>query len=121
VILAAPDVDTQLFKNLASAYSLVSENTTMYVSRKDLAVRMSRFLHSYPRAGFTPPVTVVPNIDTIEVGNVDLTRIGHGYFAEAEPVLYDIKSIFEGNVHPHLRLRLSPTGTGVNAHWELRR
>ena len=121
VILAAPDIDTQLFKNLAASYPLVSDKTTMYVSRKDLAVRMSRHLHRYPRAGFTPPITVVPNIDTIEVGDIDVTSIGHGYFAAAEPVLYDIKAIFDGNIHPHLRPRLSMVSSGNGAHWALRR
>ena len=29
-----------------------------------------------------PPVLVVPGIDTINVANVDLTQLGHGYIAE---------------------------------------
>jgi hypothetical protein len=30
-----------------------------------------------------PPTLVVPGIDTINVTNVDLTMLGHGYIAEA--------------------------------------
>jgi hypothetical protein len=34
-----------------------------------------------------PHVLVVPGIDTVNVANVDLTRLGHGYIAEARSVL----------------------------------
>jgi hypothetical protein len=37
---------------------------------------------------FAPPVTVVPDIDTIEVSTSPPTLLGHGYYAEAEAVLY---------------------------------
>lgn len=122
IILAAPDIDAQLFRSLAEVYPAMSEKTTMYVSPKDNAVRMSRFLHGYHRAGLTPPITVVPNIDTIDVGDVDLSQIGHGYFASTEPVLSDIKAIFDGLINPESRLGLaSLTSAGGGTHWVLRR
>ena len=106
IILAAPDVDVDLFKQLAIAYPKISDRTTMYVSAKDKALAMSSWLQDSDRAGFTPPVTVLDGIDTIEVTNIDVTLLGHGYFAEAEPLLYDIKELIEAGKAPGKRLRI---------------
>src|SRR5207249_12069192 len=54
IILAAPDVDVDLFKRLAAVYATISKKTTMYVSGKDKALWSSGIVHDYPRAGYTP-------------------------------------------------------------------
>ena len=119
IILAAPDVSVGLFNDLARIYPTLSTRTTMYVSARDRALGLSRWLQDAPRAGFTPPVTIVPNIDTIEVTNIDLTLLGHGYYAEAEAVLYDISSLLLHNLAPGQRLRLSASDIpgAASAHW----
>jgi esterase/lipase superfamily enzyme len=66
VFLAAPDVDTQLFKNLAAAYRQLCTRTTLYVTNNDKAIGLSLLLHRYPRIGLVPPVAVLPGIDTID-------------------------------------------------------
>ena len=58
----------------------------MYVSARDRALEVSGWIHGYPRAGFTPPVTVVGGVNTIEASGIDLTTLGHRYFAEAAAV-----------------------------------
>lgn len=108
IILAAPDISVDLFKGLAEVYPTISERTTMYVSARDRALEASRWLQDAPRAGFTPPITVVPGIDTVEVTSIDLTMLGHGYFADAEAVLYDIGELLKHNTAPAHRTRLSP-------------
>jgi esterase/lipase superfamily enzyme len=107
IILAAPDVDTRLFENLAVAYPKVSDRTTLYVSSKDLALKGSGIIHDYPRAGFKPPITVVNGITTIEVSDIDLTVLGHRYFAEAAAVLYDMYQLMASNSDPEQRIRLT--------------
>lgn len=133
VILAAPDVDRDTFNSLASAFPSLSENTTMYVSSKDKALQLSGHLQSFPRAGYTPPVSVYPGIDTIQVGNVDvsLLGIGHNYHSEKHPVLYDMASLLQGNTNPEKRVRLKKVftqeGQGLlsmgdsSFYWQLRR
>ena len=121
VILAAPDVDADVFKDLASAYKYVSTRTTMYVSSKDLAVASSALLHDFTRAGFTPPVTVVDDIDTIQVSNVDLTILGHGYVAKVRPVLTDIHALLTSNMSPNNRFGLEPKKTEADEdYWIIR-
>lgn len=119
IILAAPDVSIGLFHDLARVYPTVSTRTTMYVSARDRALGVSQWLQDAPRAGFTPPVTIVPNIDTIEVTNIDVTMLGHGYYAEAEPVLYDIASLLRHDAAPEQRPRIRSSGDAgsADAHW----
>ncbi len=103
IFLAAPDVDPDLFKDLAQAYHQLAERTTLYVSSKDKALATSGIIHNYPRVGFFPPITVVEGIDTIQVSNIDLTFLGHGYFADARILLEDIRELLINNTSPHQR------------------
>jgi esterase/lipase superfamily enzyme len=106
VILAAPDVDVDVFREWAVYYPRLADRTTLYISRRDRAVVLSRWLHGYDRVGYVPPVTVVEGIDSVEVGDIDLTVLGHGYFAEAAGVLYDMYQLIRHNEAPHSRPRL---------------
>ena len=52
--------------------SQVAARTTLYVSSKDRALASSGIVHDAPRAGYTPPVTIVDGIDTVPSACVDL-------------------------------------------------
>jgi esterase/lipase superfamily enzyme len=106
VFLAAPDLDVALFRDLAAFYPKVSERTTLYVSARDRALEASHWIHDFDRVGYAPPVTVVDGIDTIEVTGLDLSVLGHGYFAEAHGVLYDMHHLLRHNTAPGSRIRL---------------
>ena len=106
VFLAAPDLDVDLFRDLAPFYPRISERTTLYVSARDRALEASHWIHQFDRVGYAPPVTVVDGIDTIEVTGLDLSILGHGYFAEAHGVLYDMHHLLRQNTAPGSRLRL---------------
>jgi esterase/lipase superfamily enzyme len=122
ILLAAPDIDVDLFKALAVAYPRIAKRTTMYVSAKDRALEMSSWLQDSNRAGFTPPVTVVDGIETIEVSAIDLTMLGHGYYAEAEAVLYDMKQLLDSDdptVPPERRPRIEKRERGGLTYWAM--
>lgn len=122
IILAAPDVDADVFKELAEVYPKHSEQTTLYVSAADKAVGASKWVHSHARAGFTPPVSVVNNIDTIQVEtDVDLLQLGHGYFAQHHALLDDIDKLFATNLCASDRQELlqEVTQTAQN-YWKIR-
>jgi esterase/lipase superfamily enzyme len=120
IVLAAPDIDVAAFRDLAAIYPSISEHTTMYVSARDRALELSRWLQKSDRAGYTPPVTVVPEIDTIEVTDIDLTMLGHAYYAQAEPVLRDIDALLRHNEPPSRRLQLEPAGDPAAPYWRIR-
>lgn len=124
IILAAPDIDVELFKQLAVIYPTIAERTTLYASGRDRALRMSKYLQDSDRAGFFPPITTVDGIDTIEVSNADVTRfdLGHGVYAECDALLYDIGHLLRHSAPPSERQRLSAMSTdGGNRYWVLRR
>jgi esterase/lipase superfamily enzyme len=109
IILAAADVNAGTFRQLSAAYAQVASRTTLYVSARDRALEASRWLHGFPRAGLTPPTLVVPGIDTINVTGVDLTMLGHGFVAEARPVLTDMHALIRRGDPPAQRFGLEET------------
>jgi len=123
IILAAPDVDADVFEELAQAYPKLSEQTTLYISKKDKAVGMSKWLHAYSRAGFTPPVCMVEHINTIEVEeNINMLELGHGYFAEQTKLLEDMKKLILFNLDANNRGETLRVQKATTAHyyWKLK-
>ena len=106
IILAAPDVDTDVFRRLSAACNQVARRTTLYVSTRDRAIEASGWLHAFPRAGLVPPVLVAPPIDTINVTNADLTLLGHGYVADSRDVLRDLHALITSDTPPEKRFGL---------------
>jgi esterase/lipase superfamily enzyme len=111
IILAAADLDVDVFRQAKHAYTDLSESTTVYASSTDLPVRLSELLHGYPRLGFARPVTVEEGIDTIEVNNFELLNLGHGYFAEAGALLHDMFDLIQHSESPKNRQNLREQST----------
>jgi esterase/lipase superfamily enzyme len=121
VFLAAPDVDRDLFLDLARLYPEHAERTTLYASRRDLPVHLSSKLHDAPRAGYFVPYTVAPGVDTVAVPNFDVDLLGHSYFAQAEALLHDIYDLMRRGAAPAHRQRITAAFHEDTAFWRLRR
>lgn len=120
LLLAAPDVDADVFRNLSDAYARLAQRTTLYVSSKDRALASSGIVHDHPRAGYSPPVVVTQGIDTVEVSNIDLTLLGHGYYAAARDVLHDMHDVLVNGALPAARLGLITTKTlAGQVYWKI--
>jgi esterase/lipase superfamily enzyme len=97
VIIAAADVDRDLFAQLAPNYLNVADRTTVYLSPYDYAVAASSHIHDYPRVGCgTAPQVLVPGIDSV-VSTIPDDFPSHAYFAEALPILEDVKNLILRN------------------------
>ncbi|HEV7915040.1 MAG TPA: alpha/beta hydrolase [Albitalea sp.] len=103
IFLSAPDVDANLFRQLASVYPQVSERTTLYVADQDKAIAALEWVTEGLRAGGAPPVVVLPGIDTVRVHGSSLFRLGHSYFAEEPDVLRDIRAQLHWRERPEQR------------------
>lgn len=103
IFLAAPDVDASKFAKLAQACDSLATRTTLYVSSKDMALASSGILHEYARAGFVPPITILDGIDTIQAWSIDLSFLGHGYFADAWRLLQDMHVLLGKDTPPSKR------------------
>ncbi len=129
IILASPDVDRQDFERDISEEILSARRVTnnrritVYVSRKDRALGLSRRLHGYPRLGspfcFDPfeaealkaqnlPIRCYPStsradtvssqsgltiVDTSDVGG---KKTGHSDFLKTAPACLDFKAVVGG-------------------------
>ena len=121
IFLAAPDVDRDLFLDLARLYPDHGERTTLYTSDGDLPVHLSAKLHDAPRAGYFTPYTVAPGVDTVAVPDFDIDLLGHSYFAQAGPLLNDICDLMRHNEPPASRQRIMPAVHGDMNFWRLRK
>jgi len=120
VILAAADVDAATFRQLCAAYSQVAKRTTLYVSAHDRAVEASRLLYEFPRVGLLPPVFVAQGLDTVNVTNVDLSLLGHGYIGDARDVLQDMYQLIMQGSPPEKRFGLQRDQTEDGEHfWKI--
>lgn len=112
LILAAPDVSQRVFVYLAKAHAQLADGATLYVSREDKALAASEIVHGgYPRAGFTPPVTIVDGINTIDMTDVDMSFLCHSTYGDARGVLEDIFYLIRGKSNPDDRF--GPKGNRV--------
>jgi hypothetical protein len=60
-------------------------------------------------------------VDTIAVPDFDIDLLGHSYFAQAEALLYDIRSLLLHNEPPQKRLRIGPANEDGMEFWKLLR
>jgi esterase/lipase superfamily enzyme len=121
VFLAAPDVDRDVFLDLARLYPEHAERATLYASDGDLAVHVSSKLHDAPRAGYFTPYTVAPGVDTVAVPDFDVDLLGHSYFAQAEALLYDMHDLMlQGEPRKIRREEVSDPNIG-GRFWKLKR
>ncbi len=119
IFLAAPDVDRDLFLQLAHLYPEHAGRTTLYASNGDLPVFLSGKLHEAPRAGYFRPYTIAPGIDTIAVPDFDVDLLGHSYYAQAEALLYDIQALMRHNPNPPDRPRMHDALDEGKPFWKL--
>jgi esterase/lipase superfamily enzyme len=121
IFLAAPDVDRETFSQLAKCYPTLSERTTLYISTKDRAIAASAGVHQFSRVGLKPPVTIVEGVDTVDVNEIDMSFVGHGYYAEAKPVLIDIHSLITKDNPPNKRFGITAISDEYGRYWSLKR
>ena len=121
IILAAPDVDADVFRNeLAPALAKAGKRVTLYASSKDMALQASKEVHGYPRAGDTADgIVLVPGVDTIDASQVDDSILAHSYFVESIPVIRDIGQMLRGNRGPAQRPLLKAVQGSGGVHWVL--
>jgi esterase/lipase superfamily enzyme len=119
IFLAAPDVDAEVFARLAAAYTQMAQRTTLYASSNDKALAGSGIIYGAPRAGYAPPITIVPGIDTVEVSAIDLSKLGHGYFGAARSFLSDIYALMQSDQPPAKRIGLIEWQGISGTYWRI--
>ncbi len=104
VVLAAPDINADLFRQLAAAIVSNAERVTLYACASDKALAASKTFHGYRRAGEC--IVIVPGVDTIDASAVDTSFLAHSAFASNRAVLTDLGYLLNEGVAPERRVGL---------------
>jgi esterase/lipase superfamily enzyme len=125
LIMAAPDVDRDLFGELVRKAKASIGDMTLYASSADKAMMLSRRLAGgVPRAGDVPldgPI-VLPALETIDVTAVgeDIFGLNHNVFAASRDVMEDIGAMLRLNLpSPRLiQIRAAPEPPQAQRYWK---
>lgn len=93
VVLTAPDVDADTFRNMVKVFKALPRTITLYASSKDKAIQVSKTVNGAPRAG--EPIVIIPGIDSIDASAVETDFLAHGYFSGTRSVLSDIYNLLQ--------------------------
>ena len=118
VILAAPDINTLLFRRTIEPEIRGSaDRITLYASSRDRALMAAMEVSSYPRLGQSgDELVVLEHLDTVDASRVATDMIGHGYFAENKQVVDDIFLLVRHEFAPAQR-NLLRRSRGDLAYW----
>ncbi|MEW4453109.1 alpha/beta hydrolase [Bremerella sp. JC817] len=119
VILAAPDVDARVFQEqIAPRLSSLAHHVTLYASQNDLALKASRAVNGYPRAGDVgASILVLSGIDTIDVTQIDTSLMGHAYYGDNTTVISDIYALMQNHRFPKQREWLRDISSPGGMYW----
>ena len=123
VILAAPDIDVDIFKrDIASKIIAAGQSLTLYAATNDLALRASKWFGGYGRAGQSGSgMVVMRGMETIDASNVPASDLfGHSYFADTEAILKDIGSLICNGQRAATRVWLERRNLQNEAYWTIR-
>lgn len=118
IVLAAPDMDADTFRELAAMLAVLSKGVTLYQSSKDKALLASKKIHGNPRAG--EPVLVIEGIDSIDASSVNTDFLGHGYFADTWALLSDIHALLANAEPAARRVGMEIRQTAAGAYYAFR-
>ncbi len=124
LILSAPDIDKGAFQDLSRRAMATVERMTMYASRNDQSLKVSRSWNGFPRAGDTVDgVMVLESLQTIDASDVRTELFGGGqdYFSGDRSILADIRQVLTTGADPierGLEVRQLPPGDAQ--YWIIR-
>ena len=121
IILAAPDIDKDVFIGLLPFVTKTTDQITLYASSDDTALKLSQTLHSGERIGQGgDDIFVIKGLDTIDATGIDTSLLGHSYFAEKEVLLNDLKDVIQESLPPTKRKSLIEKIKAKLAYWKFK-
>lgn len=123
VILAAPDIDSEIFvRDIAPRIASAGTGITLYSSGNDKAMVASRNLHGYPRAGdASQGLALARGVDTIDATGAGTDFVGHAYYGDSASIIADMFEIIHNGKRPQQRRWLTPAGESSKRYWMFHR
>ncbi len=122
VILAAPDIDADIFKrDIAPVITNAGQTITLYTSNNDLPLVASAKIHGQSRAGFAGKNMVVQKgIETIDASTAGEDLLKHSYVGDSRSILSDLYYLLRG-LRPDERFDLAKRKHDSGGeYWEVR-
>jgi len=121
-ILAAPDIDAQIFKDqIANKILNKGVRFTVYASNDDKALKGSKKIHKFPRLGDSGGgLVILEGLQTIDATGKDAGFADHAYFAENNSVLSDIWYLINNDLSAEERFGLRQVKKGSNKYYKFR-
>lgn len=125
VILAAPDIDAEVFRrDIAPALLAGEGRVTLYASSDDVPLKASKAVHGgYPRAGDSgADLVVVKGLESIDATGFGTDFLNHSYFAQDRSIITDIADLVRNGLRPPQRTGLEPVPSpAAPAYWRFRK
>ena len=124
IILAAPDIDADVFKNDIAPQMVQSTKKpiTLYVNSDDLALKASKLLHGNARAGDAgEKLVVIDGVETIDATGIDTSLLGHSYFADTNSIIADIFDIIKSGKRAVNRKHLFLSKLKDKIYWKVKK
>ncbi|GJL82462.1 MAG: hypothetical protein DHS20C01_20960 [marine bacterium B5-7] len=117
LVLVAADIDADIFSQLLPTLRKRVRQISIYVSRHDSALMLSREVHGYPRLGELGPHLIgLTGIESLDVSDLDLRRVsGHLYHLYNDEVVGDLNELINQHRTAPERgrpVRIDPTVPG---------
>ncbi len=116
LLLCAPDVFADYFDDLWPSIRPYVQQTNLYCSANDAALKASKQVNGVSRLGLLPPPRTFEGITTIDVSDINIDGFGHSYL-ECPIFVSELKQIVSGLwTPPESRARVAPmirTSAGV--------
>ena len=104
LILAAPDIDSETFGMFAREFRPLAKRITLYASKNDDALLVSKIIHGSSRAGDNGKyLLVAQGVDTIDASSARTDFLGHRYIAESKTIIDDVREILTKEAPPEAR------------------
>ena len=119
IILAAPDVDSDVFKrDIAPALTNSCKNITLYTSNSDKALMASKEVHGHSRLGDNlNGVVTVPGIESVDASDIESDFLSHSYFSSTKTLISDMFSIIKEGKPASKRLGLEKINASPMPYW----
>lgn len=119
LILAAPDIDADVFKrDIAPMILSGNAKITLYASSEDIPLIASKKVHGYPRAGESGGnITLIDGIETIDSTGMGTDFLNHSYFSQNRSIISDIFYIFNPGLRAMQRSGLESIKSSPITYW----
>lgn len=118
IILAAPDIDADVFRDqVRPRMQQLANRTTLYCSRNDWALHASYAFNDSVRLGDSSRgIFVADGMDTVDASDIDTDLLGHSYYGDCLKLLHDVQLVIEKNLPPPER-RLTSRAMEKLKYW----